>query len=130
MTAGEVVGEVVSGGGASQIFPREGTLAMNALTSDVKHEAERGVMVKILVDWSLEWMPFYELRLQLARRLGYHLSESQIQFHLNYLTQGGYAEIKQLRAGRAELELTAVRATVKAADLLEGRAQPDPGIGL
>ena len=102
---------------------------MDALTSDVKHEAERGVMVKILVDWSLEWMPFYELRVQLMRRLGYRLSESQIQFHLNYLVQGAYAETKQLRAGRADLELTAVRATTKAVDLIEGRVAPDPGIG-
>jgi hypothetical protein len=102
---------------------------MNTLTSDVKHEAERGVMVKILVDWNLEWMPFHELRMQMMSRLGYRLTDNQIQFQLNYLLQGGYAETKQLRAGRAELELTAVRGTVKAVDLLEGRLAPDPGIG-
>jgi hypothetical protein len=102
---------------------------MNTLTSDVKHEAERGVMVKILVDWNLEWMPFHELRMQMMSRLGYRLADNQIQFQLNYLLQGGYAETRQLRAGRAELELTAVRGTARAVDLLEGRLAPDPGIG-
>jgi hypothetical protein len=102
---------------------------MNTLTDEVKHEAERGLMVRILVDWNLEWMPFHELRMQMMSRLGYRLTDSQIQFQLNYLLQGGYAESKKLRAGRAELELTAVRGTAKAVDLLEGRVTPDPGIG-
>lgn len=103
---------------------------MDTLTSEVKHEAERGVMLKILVGWNLEWMPFHELRMQMISRLGYRLTDSQIQFQLNYLLQGGYAETKLLRAGRAELELTAVRGTAKAVDLLEGRTAPDLGIGL
>lgn len=102
---------------------------MDTLTSDVKHEAERGVMVKILVDWNLEWMPFHELRMQMMSRLGYRLSDDRIRFQLNYLLHGGYAETRQLRAGRAELELTTVRGTAKAVDLLEGRLAPDPGIG-
>jgi hypothetical protein len=103
---------------------------MSALTDEVKHEAERGLMVKVLVDWNLEWMPFHELRMQLTRRLGYRPLDSTMQLHLNYLREGGYAEVKQLRAGRTELELTAIRATAKAVDLLEGRAAPDAGIGL
>ena len=102
---------------------------MNTLASDVKNESERGAIVKILVDWNMEWMPFHELRIQLASRLGYRLGENQIQFHLNYLKHGGYAEVKQLRAGRAEIDLTAVRGTAKAVDLLEGRVEPDSGIG-
>ena len=103
---------------------------MNTLTSDVKHEAERGMMVKILVDFNLEWMPFHELRMQLMGRLGYRLPDDQIRFQLNYLLKGGYAETRLLRAGRADLELTTVRGTAKAVDLLEGRLAPDPGIGL
>ena len=103
---------------------------MNTLTSEVRHEAERGVMVRILVDWNLEWMPFHELRMQMMGRLGYRLADDQIRFQLNYLLQGGYAETKHLRAGRADLELTTVRGTSKAVDLLEGRLAPDPGIGL
>jgi hypothetical protein len=103
---------------------------MDSLTSDVKHEAERGMMVKILVDWGLEWMPYHELRMQLATRLGYRLPDSELKFQLNYLLQGGYAESKQLRAGRSDFELLAIRATVKAVDLLEGRIAQDPGIGV
>jgi hypothetical protein len=103
---------------------------MESLTEDVKHEAERGVMVRVLVGWSLEWMPFHELRAQLSTRLGYRMAESEFKFQLNYLVQGGYAETKQLRAGRADIELLAIRATVKAVDLLEGRVPPDTGIAL
>jgi hypothetical protein len=103
---------------------------MESLTEDVKHEAERGVMVRILVGWGLEWMPYHELRMQLASRLGYRIPDGELKFQLNYLVQGGYAETKQLRAGRADIELLAVRATVKAVDLLEGRVPPDTGIGL
>ena len=103
---------------------------MSALTDEVKNEAERGLMVKILVDWNLEWIPFHELRMQSTRRLGYRPSDGSMQLHLNYLCQGGYAESKLLRAGRTDLELTAVRATAKAVDLLEGRSAPDAGIGL
>jgi hypothetical protein len=103
---------------------------MDSLTTHVKHEAERGVMLRILVDWGLEWMPYHELRMQLASRLGYRISDSELKFQLNYLTQGGYAETKQLRAGRPDIELLAVRATTKAVDLLEGRVPPDPGIGV
>jgi len=103
---------------------------MNSLTSDVKHEAERGMMLKILVEWGLEWMPHHELRMQLSSRLGYRIPESELKFQLNYLIQGGYAESKQLRAGRPDIELLAVRATTRAVDLLEGRSSPDPGIGV
>jgi len=102
---------------------------MDTATKDINMEAERGVMLQVLVNWNLERIPFHELRLQTIRRLGYNLSDDQIRFHLNYLEQGGYAETKLLRSGRADLELTAVRATAKAVDLLEGRLAPDPGIG-
>ncbi len=103
---------------------------MSSLTRQAQREAQRGTIVRILVDWQLEWIPFSELRVQLLRRLGYTPADEELQFHLNYLTQAGYAETKRLRAARAELELTAVRATARAVDLVEGRMEPDPGIGL
>jgi len=87
-------------------------------------------MLRILVDWGLEWMPYHELRVQLANRLGYRIPDSELKFQLNYLAQGGYAETKQLRAGRSDIELLAVRGTTKAVDLIEGRVAPDPGIGV
>ena len=103
---------------------------MNTLADDVRNESQRGLLVRILTEWQMEWLPFTELRIQAMRRAGYPLTESQVQYHLNYLAHNGYAEVKQLRAGRAEIELTAVRATPKAVDLLEGRIAPDPAIGL
>ncbi|HEV2177372.1 MAG TPA: hypothetical protein VGW33_09245 [Terriglobia bacterium] len=103
---------------------------MNSLMNDVQHEAQRGLMLRILVDWHLEWMPFNELRVQMMRRTGDTVTDERLKFHLAYLTQNQYAETKQLRAGRAEIELTAVRGTPKAVDLLEGRLAPDAGIAL
>lgn len=103
---------------------------MKNLSKQIQREAQRGLMVRILVDWGLEWMPFSELRLQLLRRTGYPLADEDLQFHLNYLARAGYAEMKQLRAARAGLEMTAVRATPKAVDLAEGRIPEDAGVGL
>jgi len=103
---------------------------MTNLSKQVQREAQRGLILHILVEWQLEWMPFGELRLQFMRRAGYSLAEADLQFHLNYLARVGYVETKQLRAVRAGLELTAVRATPKAVDLLEGRMAEDAGVGL
>ena len=46
------------------------------------------------------------------------------------LSRAGYVETKQLRAARAGLEMTAVRATPKAVDLVDGRIADDPGVAL
>jgi hypothetical protein len=103
---------------------------MDSLTKDVKHESERGEMLKVLVDWGLEWMPFYELRNQIQSRTDRRLSDEQLKFQLNYLEQRGYAERKLLRAGVADLELLVVRATSKAADLVAHVIGPDAGVAL
>jgi hypothetical protein len=103
---------------------------MDSLTRDVKHESERGEILKVLVDWGLDWIPVYELRTQIQSRTGRRLTDGQLQFHLNYLEQGGYAERKLLRSGRADLELAVVRGTPKTADLLAKLAPDEPGIAL
>jgi hypothetical protein len=103
---------------------------MKTLGKQVQREAQRGMLVRILVEWRLEWVPWSELRLQFLRRAGYTLSDDDLQFHLNYLARAGYAETRQLRAARAGLELTAVRATPKAVDLVDGRIAEDEGVGL
>ncbi len=103
---------------------------MSSLTKQVQQEFERGVILRILVNWQLEWMPFNELRLQVLRRTGYALADRELQFHLNYLSQAGYLEIKCLRAHQANFELSVVRATSRAVDLLEGRTPADAGIAL
>lgn len=103
---------------------------MTNLARQVQREAQRGLIVRILVEWQLEWMPFGELRLQVLRRTGYAISDEGLQFHLNYLSGAGYVETKQLRSARAGLELMTVRATTKAVDLIEGRAPEDPAVGL
>jgi hypothetical protein len=100
---------------------------MAEIIKDVSHEFERGVMVRLLVNWGLEWMPFQELRVQTMARLGYTMGDSEAKFHLNYLSQAGYTESKTLRAGRVDFELSVVRATAKAVDLVEGRTA-DPGV--
>ena len=102
---------------------------MTTLPKQVQQEAQRGLIVRVLVDWQLEWMPCGELRLQLLRRTGYPIADAELQFHLKYLSETGYVETKQLRAARAGLELTAVRATAKAVDWTEGRLPPDPALG-
>lgn len=103
---------------------------MKNASKRIRQEAERGSMVQILVDWQMEWMPVGELRLHVLRRAGYQLSEEELQFHLNYLAQKGYVETKQLRAARAGLEMTAVRATARGVDLAEGRIAEHAGVGL
>ncbi len=101
-----------------------------ALIHEVQNESQRGLILSILVDWKLEWMPFSELRVQILRRSGYALTDKELQFHLNYLAARDYIESRRLRAGRADLELTTVRATAKGLDLREGRIEPDPGVAL
>jgi hypothetical protein len=103
---------------------------MKTLGKQVQEEAQRGLIVQILVEWRLEWMPCGELRVQMLRRSGYPMTDEALEFHLNYLSHAGYVETKQLRAARAGLELTAVRATVRAADLVDGRIPDDPGVAL
>ena len=103
---------------------------MKTLGKQIQQEAHRGLIVRILVEWQLEWMPSSELRLQLLRRAGYPVSDDDLQFHLNYLSRAGYIETRQLRAARAGLEMTTVRATPKAVDLADGRIPEDPGVAL
>ena len=100
---------------------------MAEITKDVSREYERGLMLRILVSWAMEWMPFHQLRLQTVTQLGYTMSLDEVRFHLNYLAQAGYAESKTLRAGQANFELAVVRATSKGVDLVEGRAA-DQGV--
>ena len=101
---------------------------MAALTDDVRHEVQRGVILMILTQRSLEWIPFSELRVQMARGQGYPLTDSELWFHLRYLANRGYVETRSTRPGRADLSLTQVRALSKAVDLLEGRLEADPGV--
>ncbi len=103
---------------------------MTTLSKQVRTEAQRGLLLRILVEWQMEWMPSGELGLQFLRRAGYALAERDLEFHLNYLRSAGYVETKELRAARAGLEMTTVRATTKAVDLVEGRAAEDAGVGL
>lgn len=103
---------------------------MKKLSQQVQREAQRGLIVRILVEWGLEWIPSGELRLQFLRRAGYAVTDDQLQFHLNYLSSAGYIETKLLRAAQAGLEMTAVRATPQAVDLVEGRIGDDPAVGL
>ena len=101
---------------------------MAALIDDVRHEVQRGVILIILTHRGLEWVPFTELRVQLARGQGYPLSDSELWFHLRYLANRGCVEMRNTRPGRTDVSLVQVRATPKAVDLLDGRIEADPGI--
>ncbi len=103
---------------------------MKNLSKRIQEEAQRGLIARILVEWQMNWMPFGELRVQMLRRSGYPMTDEALEFHLNYLSRAGYIETKLLRAARAGLELTAVRATPKAVDLVDGRIADDPGVAL
>ena len=101
---------------------------MAPLKQEIRNEAERGIIVQTLVDWGLEWMPLREVKLQLIRRVGYMIEETQVEYHVRYLERAGYAETKTLRAKEIGLELKAARGTAKAVDLVEGRSAPDPAV--
>ena len=101
---------------------------MAPLKQDIRNETERGFILQTLVDWGLEWMPLREVKIQLIRNVGYMVEEAQVEYHLQYLEQAGYAETKTLRAKQVGLQLKAVRGTAKAVDLVEGRIAPDPGV--
>jgi len=101
---------------------------MSDLTSDVRHEVQRGVILMILVHRSLDWVPFSELRAQMARGQGYPLTDAELWFHLRYLAGRDYIETRNPRPGRADISLYLVRALPKAVDLLDGRLPPDAGV--
>jgi hypothetical protein len=106
---------------------RVGNGMANSLVEDIKHEAERGLLLNILIYRGLEWVTFSELRKQMMRQ-GAPIEDRDLQFHLEYLRGGEYVEVERLRAGRAKLELVRVRATKKAVDLRDGRLPADPGV--
>jgi hypothetical protein len=100
---------------------------MKQATEDFAHEAQRGILLLVLIYRGLEWVPWSELRKQMARQ-GYALNDEDLQFHVNYLADGGYLESETLRAGKAKFELKRVRATRRAVDLHDGRIPADAGI--
>jgi hypothetical protein len=101
---------------------------VSALVNDVRNEVQRGVILMILVHRNLEWVPFSELRVQMARGQGYPLTESELWFHLRYLSGRSYLETRNPRPGRSDVSLYQVRALPKAVDLLDGRIEKDPGV--
>jgi hypothetical protein len=100
---------------------------MRKLQEDIRHETERGVLLRILILNDLDWMPVTGLQRQMVGQ-GFLISFEEMKFHLNYCEQKGLIERKSLRAGRTKLELDTVRATTHAVDLQDGRIVADPGI--
>jgi hypothetical protein len=98
------------------------------LTDDIRHEVQRGVILMILTRRNLEWIPFSELKAQMAHGQGYPLTDQELWFHLRYLGGRNYLETRSTRPGRSDLSLTQARATPKAVDLLDGRLPSDPGV--
>jgi hypothetical protein len=101
---------------------------MTALVDDVRREVQRGVILMILVHRNLDWVPFSELRAQMARGQGYPLTDAELWFHLRYLAGRNYIETRNPRPGRSDMSLYLVRAMPKAVDLLDGRIEQEAGI--
>ena len=103
---------------------------MNRLNEEIRDEILRGVILSILIKHQLDWVTFNSLRVQMQRGQGYTIKESELRFHLAYLSDStrGYVELKPLRAGRTDVESSFVRATAKAVDLSDGRIARDPGV--
>ena len=103
---------------------------MNSLTLEIRDEIVRGVILSVLIRHRLEWVTFRNLWVQVQRGQGFPLEESELKFHLNYLSDSarGYLENKPMRAGRGGTEFSFVRATAKAVDLHDGRLPLDPGV--
>ena len=104
---------------------------MGTLVDDIRHEAQRGVILMILIRRNLDWVPVGELKAQLQRGQGYALTDDDLKFHLQYLADSGrdYVQTQPLRLGRAgETEPFLVRATARAVDLADGRIAADPGV--
>jgi hypothetical protein len=102
------------------------------LAREIRDEIIRGVILSILIKHRLDWVTFGTLRVQVQRGQGFAVEEDELRFHLAYLGDSarGYIENKPLRAGRVATELSLVRATAKAVDLLDGRIEADPGVAL
>lgn len=100
---------------------------MPSLFSDIRHERERGLILTILIEAQLRPMPFALLQSHIIAQ-GFPVEVQGLEFHLNYLKDGGYVEVKDLREGRIELQMKVVRATRRAVDLRDGRIAADPGI--
>ena len=100
---------------------------MRSLADETRGEIVRGVVLTILIQYHLDWVPFRTLRLMVLRGQGYLLSDDELKFHLAYLsdTSRMYVETKYLSATGAEWF---VRATAKSVDLHDGRISDDPGI--
>jgi len=103
---------------------------MDTLSREIRDEIVRGVILSVLIKHELDWVAFNTLRLQVLRGQGYALRDSELRFHLAYLSDSAraYVESKPLRAGRAEPEYAFVRATAKAVDLRDGRIAGEPGV--
>lgn len=98
--------------------------------STIRKERERGLILEILVAFDLDWVDFGELRMQLVRHQHIPISVDGLAFQLSYLRDRGFVEIKRLYAGKSDIEMTAVRATAHAVDLIDGRISEDPGVAL
>ncbi len=97
---------------------------MRSINELLHKELERGVILRALILFNLDWMTLRDLWVQVGGQ-GYLLDDDTRTFDLNGLEQRGYIERKSLRSGRMDFELQMVRATVKAVDLHDGRIPPD-----
>ena len=105
---------------------------MGLWSDDHEDEIVRGVILSILIQHKLEWVPFDTLRLHLVRGQGCLLPDDRLLFHLGYLsdTTRAYVETRTAPRGHPAVRDTFafLRATAKAVDLRDGHIPADPGV--
>lgn len=101
---------------------------MDENARNANREWQRKIILQALVLFDLDWVSFDQLRTQVDSLQAARIEDEALMFHLRYLSDRGYIETKQLRPGRGGLTMSIVRATSKAADLLDGRIERDPGV--
>ena len=110
---------------------------MNADQKRLTRELERGEILRILAVWGMSWMTVDMLRHELALQTR-HVSAEEMTFHLEYLANGEYVELRRrrdTREGRGDRvsngdpsEIQLMRLTNRGLNLYDGRIDSDPGV--
>lgn len=107
---------------------------MTRLTDDIRHERERGLIIEVLIEAKLKFIPLY-LLVSMMEGQDWPLGEGDpakaledLNFQLTYLADLGLVERRNPREGKLKLDIQLVRATGKAVDVKDGRIERPTGI--
>ncbi len=104
-----------------------------------QHDVERGEILRMLVSFKGLWMKARTL-LHALDDIGVSFSPEDLAFHLNYLAEGGYLDVRRRRdepgwrgdrprpQGEAPDDIVLVRLTNRGLWLYDGKIDADPGV--